>query len=448
MSDHISPVPQQEPLSDQGSSLLTAIWARWLHAMRKAVNELFSWEVITAFEPEPTVDPRVLIGQEIEARRDPESGRLPESVSALHVLQAISEAGGRQNDDLAMLALLLGSDAQKQNEVGILIGTHAERLATDSASLPVGTGWWETDRTALYLVAPAYTYTPAPTAFLTGTATLTPTSPGTMITDATGPFNPAWDPATLLIRFNGAGAWHTITFIFVDHKSLQSPDTISDPSPSPYELALVPAPITVAQAWMYVLGEMKVLTIASPDLKPADLGVPDADFRIRALDFDHRYRWTGATWEFAPGDPGSKWIAMAMSAAPTAGVWALCDGSVSSAALANGSVAAVTTPNISAGTFIKSGTYAGTADPATSPTWDTAVNTDTKTDSGTTGNVVPGTPVVVQSGSGQDTYGNDHVHNFTTAGHYHSVASTALKPPNETNGGLPKNMALSFYMRR
>lgn len=77
-----------------------------------------------------------------------------------------------------------------------------------------------------------------------------------------------------------------------------------------------------APTWVYYSGIMRtVLAMA-----PTDLGVDDTGFLLNVSDYDHLMRWTGATWEFAPGDGGSGYF-MDFALVPASVVgWALCNG--------------------------------------------------------------------------------------------------------------------------
>lgn len=116
------------------------------------------------------------------------------------------------------------------------------------------------------------------------------------------------------------------------------------------------------------------------------LGASDEGYIAFETTYGHLLRWTGAIWEFAPGDPGNGFF-QDFAIAPQPAGWKLCDGSatdylvVGAAAL---TVAAITPPNLSgAAIFRKSAAaYTGVIDAAVAP--GVAM-------SGTTGNASPGT---------------------------------------------------------
>lgn len=144
-------------------------------------------------------------------------------------------------------------------------------------------------------------------------------------------------------------------------------------------------------------------TLASiPTPNPWDIG-----FLFSANDFLHTYRWDGSGWNWTIGDGGSCWIAGFPFAPPGgADAWALCDGSTVDTATSTGHIGSVVTPNLNTGAFLRTGPYTG---PSTSP------------------GSAP-TSTVVQAGAGA------------------TVSDILI--PSDTNGGLPENIGLAWYMRR
>ncbi len=222
--------------------------------------------------------------------------------------------------------------------------------------------------------------------------------------------------------------------------------------------------------WVYSSGEMR--GTLSPDLKPTGLGTNDEGFLFYATDFFHKHRWTGSAWEFAPGDPGSKFIVEGI-AVPLGGLWQLCDGTAVTVDQANGTTASVTTPDTTGDIFIQGGTYTGTRKAAVRPTWETGAKTAdetsefdspavTEAEDTHVHNINPPTQEV-QSGTGQvvaadagfvSDAGSAHVHEITNSGapqlaHSHNLtdALSQLKVPGETTGA-PLRINLPRYMRR
>jgi len=93
--------------------------------------------------------------------------------------------------------------------------------------------------------------------------------------------------------------------------------------------------------WVYVAGTMRGLAVTD---KPTDLGAYDTGFLFYAADYAHTWRWTGSTWQYAPGDRASGEIAW-FTVDPGTG-WALCNGTSTFRTLGNATTSAITTPNL------------------------------------------------------------------------------------------------------
>jgi hypothetical protein len=93
--------------------------------------------------------------------------------------------------------------------------------------------------------------------------------------------------------------------------------------------------------WVYVTGTMRGLAVTD---KPTDLGAYDTGFLFYAADYAHTWRWTGSTWQYAPGDRASGEIAW-FTVDPGTG-WALCNGTSTFRTLGNATTSAITTPNL------------------------------------------------------------------------------------------------------
>lgn len=94
-------------------------------------------------------------------------------------------------------------------------------------------------------------------------------------------------------------------------------------------------------------------------LNALGLGAADEGYVAFETTLGHLLRWTGAVWEFAPGDPGNGYFEH-YAIAPQSVGWALCDGSATSYLTigATLTVTAITPPNMS-GFYLKGGAYAG-----------------------------------------------------------------------------------------
>jgi hypothetical protein len=62
---------------------------------------------------------------------------------------------------------------------------------------------------------------------------------------------------------------------------------------------------------------------------PTDLTANDAGFLLHIVDFSHLVRWTGASWEWAPGDEGNGYIEDFL-VPPVSPGWQVCDGTITS----------------------------------------------------------------------------------------------------------------------
>lgn len=204
-------------------------------------------------------------------------------------------------------------------------------------------------------------------------------------------------------------------------------------------------------AWVYVSGTMRD-TLANI---PTDLGTNDKGFFFYGTDYTHTWRYTGSTWEYAPGDRASGEIAW-FTADPGTG-WALCNGSATTRTTATAGTAAFTTPNLigayakGAGTYTGGviaavvGTISGSTDPESAHTHQVTTNTVA---SGV-GDV--DSPVaVVSPGAGQGTRNEWHRHNVpgqtvtSAAGsaHTHTISGGTV------SGSEPQHVDLLPYFRR
>lgn len=106
------------------------------------------------------------------------------------------------------------------------------------------------------------------------------------------------------------------------------------------------------------------------ELNALGLGASDEGYVAWEPDYGHALRWTGTIWTFAPGDPGNGFFALRPVAPQEVG-WQLCDGTASNyLTVGTGtlSVTSFTTPNVTAGTFLKVlAAYTGAIDAAIAP---------------------------------------------------------------------------------
>ncbi len=105
----------------------------------------------------------------------------------------------------------------------------------------------------------------------------------------------------------------------------------------------------VAGAWKYICGVYK-RTQAQLAALAGVLVAGDIGLLVEVTDFYHTMRWTGAVWEWGPGETGAHEIA-GFPVSPPLG-WVLCDGAVTSFLNGTGTVTAFTTPNL-VGQYLK-----------------------------------------------------------------------------------------------
>ena len=179
-----------------------------------------------------------------------------------------------------------------------------------------------------------------------------------------------------------------------------------------------------AQAWVYVAGEFLV---TQPNL-PTDLATGDTGFIAAVLtDFNHRLRWTGAAWDFAPGDVGGRFIT-GFVGAPPGGGWQLCDGTATSFLNANGTTTAFTTPNLTghyckfAAAYVATAAVSGDTGITVATNQAASAGTPSGTNSSPTflGDSVNTGPEsatqAVFTGAGTTVTGSPHVHSVTPTG--------------------------------
>lgn len=124
--------------------------------------------------------------------------------------------------------------------------------------------------------------------------------------------------------------------------------------------------IANVKQWVYLCGEFACVQTSIP----ADLGINDSGFIADVTDYNHRLRWSGTAWGWAPGDNGSLYFSD-FAAAPAAAGWHACDGSAGVKYLkSDGTTGTVTLPNtVANASYRKSGaTYAAAITAAVAPT--------------------------------------------------------------------------------
>lgn len=197
--------------------------------------------------------------------------------------------------------------------------------------------------------------------------------------------------------------------------------------------------------WVFLGGEPMFGTLATI---PAGLGTADAGFLFGATDYYHMYRWTGAAWDFAPGDSGSGFIVAAIASLLGA-LWAPCDGGSYAVAKPDGTTVNVNTPDLTGDIFIQGGAYTGTRKAAAPATWDGAAKTGGQSNHHTHSVNIPSSnsfaagafPAATGGVVGTSNESADHTHALTDG-------DAILNAPSEGAGGVPLRMNLAWFLRR
>lgn len=168
---------------------------------------------------------------------------------------------------------------------------------------------------------------------------------------------------------------------------------------------------------------------SQPSLGPADAG-----YIAWITDYLHAVYWTGAIWQFAPGDVGNLFFRdYAGTPQEGTGAWALCDGSATTYLQVGGATllaAAFTTPNLSGTASYKktAAAYSGTLTAASGTTGTGTTGTDT-TGTGTTGTGTTGTGTTANDGA---TFAptifsaTDSAASINTTAHTHSIPGLSV----------------------
>jgi hypothetical protein len=238
----------------------------------------------------------------------------------------------------------------------------------------------------------------------------------------------------------------SITAVRIDTFALRGPaamfpNTIFEASDRNYQ-----AWVSTGQKWLYAYGVYQ-RTQSQLSALAATLGTDDTGLEVWVTDYEHHLKWTGSAWVFAPGDPGSGWVAIGKPAgtAPNGGVWGLCDGTAYNVLNADGTTTSLTTQNLTGDVFIKGKSTSGSQQSATRATWESSAATD----AANTGGSVSTSSGSVNGGDGASASFLTSA-SFNEGSHSHPLSDTnaQLKVPSESNGGLPLRIACVFYIRR
>jgi hypothetical protein len=193
--------------------------------------------------------------------------------------------------------------------VTTLLDTHANRIANyPAASWPIGTQFYETDRTVTYV-----------NKSVTGTPTWVYES-GQMYDSFSN------RPATLGTADTG------FLFMETDRSLNGSVDNF-------------PVYRWNGTVWILVAGEF-FRNQADIAALVATFTTHDVGAVIDVVDYNHRLLWDGSALSWAPGDTGSGYIAaFLVDPSPTTG-WHVCDGTSANVLNYDGSVSSVVTPNL------------------------------------------------------------------------------------------------------
>lgn len=291
----------------------------------------------------------------------------------------------------------------------VLYGLHDDRLALNTSKFSNGQLYFETDRTATYLWdAPLGSWLLV-WGWMDDTAVAD--RPGDLGAIDAGFLFHSSDSDGLIYRWSGA-TWHQhigllrgvfssrpVAFTGCDSGLLF---TASDRGYHTWVLDFSANAWTLLEGWG---GPMR----GSLAGIPGTLTAHDVGFLYAATDYDRLYRWSGAAWADAPGQPARGQICAFGPQAPPTG-WALCDGSVVTISTPTGGSTAITLPDLvdngsGHACYIRGGT------PYTGTPFGDGLNGSTGGDLG------PGQ--VVQAGVGTTVAAHGHQHdleNFVGAG--------------------------------
>lgn len=223
-----------------------------------------------------------------------------------------------------------------------LFGTHADRLALmlGDESLPDGTIFYETDRAAIYqaqgdiwellMCRPLRTPDTKP-------SDLTSNDDGFTWFDSVAGFEWRWS----------GGAWNYYRGSLVDTFANRP-----DPALADRGFLFIGSDRGEhvwrkgSSAWELLFGVGgPMFGTLSPDTKPT-LTADDAGFIFASTDFDRLFRWDGAGWADASGQPMRGQIAYFSDTLLPGTGWALCDGSSVTRSTSSAGTTSFTTPNL------------------------------------------------------------------------------------------------------
>ena len=190
--------------------------------------------------------------------------------------------------------------------------------------------------------------------------------------------------------------------------------------------------------------------VDQPTLSPGDAG-----FIFSVSDYNHRVRWSGSIWEWAPGDPGNDRIEL-LRAAPVGNGWQLCDGTATDFLTVGGAALTTTnftTPNISGNPgYLKAGAaYAGVAAAVAPGISGTTANEGAHTHPVNPPDTTTSGATAIAGAGGQVGVGADHTHTVDIAefssgvgsNHAHGVGTLAVDATAE-----PRRTTWLPYYRR
>lgn len=242
------------------------------------------------------------------------------------------------------------------DSVATRYGTHAERLSTGASSVAEGTLWFETDRAALYqsqVVGGTRDWWLVMCRPLRTSDAL----PGDLGTNDAG-FTWFDQVAGYEARWSG-GAWNyyrgSIRDVFANR-----PDPALADRGFLFMATDLGNHVWRKGATTWILQEGMGGPYSANAGSAPSLGADDAGFLWKMADFDRLYRWTGAAWEDAAGQPTRGMIVFFPFTNPGTG-WAICDGGGATISTSSGGTTGITRPNLVTGEnrFLRGSTVAG-----------------------------------------------------------------------------------------